>query len=132
MLEKETDPELIEEAKRRTKWLTYKEKQIFFQDYTNLEGNEIARLIPAFTQLELDIVKEGSIQLLDFSSSFANKDALNTLGEAAKMTKHLYKKTAVLGITGLKKILLNALNRITSIGAKAFASEDEAKEWLIS
>lgn len=132
MLEKEIDPELIEEAKRRTKWLTYKGEQIFFQDYTNLEGDEVACLIPAFTEIELDMVKEGSVQLLDFTESFANRAAINALAEAAKLTKHLYEKTAVLGITGIKKILLNALNRITNIGAKAFASEEEAKKWLIS
>lgn len=69
--------------------------------------------------------------LLDLRNSFANKDATDAFGESGKISKSLLKKTAVLGITGLKKILLNAVNRISSVEARAFNSEEEAKEWLI-
>ncbi len=131
MVENEIDPELLEEAKKRSKWLTYKDKQIYFQDYRNLRGDEIARLIPAFTEVELNLVKEGSVQLLDFTNSFATKEAITALSNVANLTKHLYEKTAVLGITGIKKILLNAVNKVTNLGAKAFINLEEAQEWLI-
>ncbi len=131
MMESEIDPELIEEVRKRTKWVTYKDKQIFYQDYTDLSGDEVARLIPAFTSIELETIKEKSLCLINFTGSFANKAALSALGESGKLTKHLYEKTAVLGITGIKKILMNAINRVTNLGAKSFETEEEAKEWLI-
>ncbi len=128
----EIDPELLEEAKKRMKQLTYKDKQIIYQDYTNLTGDEVARLVPALTSIELETVGEKSRCLINFTGSFANKAALGALGESGKLTKHLYEKTAVLGITGIKKILMNTVNKITNLGAKSFTTEEEAKEWLIS
>lgn len=132
MSEEKFDPELIKKVEARMKWVKHSNKKILYQDYTNLDGDEIAELIPIFTYLELQYKEIDRLQLLNFTNSYASKPALNALSEAARVTKHLYTKTAVLGITGVKKILLNMLNRITSIGAKAFATEEKAKNWLIS
>ena len=40
--------------------------------------------------------------------------------KVAKEIKPIIKKTAVLGITGIKKVLVNAVNRLVGMGIKAF------------
>ena len=47
------------------------------------------------------------------------------------MTEHLFAKTAVLGITGVEKILLNVVNKLTQVNAKAFSNIESAKDYLI-
>ncbi|MFW9877795.1 MAG: hypothetical protein ACFFG0_32335 [Candidatus Thorarchaeota archaeon] len=41
------------------------------------------------------------------------------------------KKPAVLGLTGVKKIFLNIVNKFTRLNAKMCSTMQEAKEWLI-
>ena len=128
---KDKNEDTIKEAKSRMNWIEHEGKAILYEDYTNLQGPEIADLVPLITQITLEENYKDILLLLDLRNSFANKDATDAFGESGKISKSLLKKTAALGITGLKKILLNAVNRISSVEARAFNSEEEAKEWLI-
>ena len=132
MVEQDIDPETISDAKSRMKWIPHKGKEILYEDYTNLTGEQIARLVPAITKITEDNDYKDILLLIDLSNSFANKDATNAFGESGKISKGRLKKTAVLGITGVKKVLLNFVNRVSKVDAKPFSSEEEAKEWLIS
>ena len=49
MIDEVITPELANEARPRLKWITYKEKDILIQDYTGLQGDDIARIMPAMT-----------------------------------------------------------------------------------
>ncbi len=132
MLERDIDPEILNEAESRMKWIIHKGKDILYEDYRNLTGNQIAQLVPAITKLTEDKDYKGILLLLDFTNSFANKEATNAFGESGKISKDRLKKTAVLGITGVKKVLLNFVNRVSKVDAKPFNSEENAKDWLVS
>jgi hypothetical protein len=47
---------------------------------------------------------------------------------SARTTKHVH-KTAVLGISGFRKVLLDAVSRFSG---QCFAVFEEAKDWLVS
>ncbi len=132
MLEINIDAELKNKAKSRMIWVNHKGTDILYEDYTNLRGVEIAELVPAITQITIKEDYTNILLLLNLNNSFANKDALDAFGASGKISKDRLTKTAVLGITGVKKILLNVVNRIANLGAKAFNTEEEAKDWLIS
>ncbi|KKM16282.1 hypothetical protein LCGC14_1687390 [marine sediment metagenome] len=131
MLEQEKDPRLLNDVKERLKWITYKEKEILYEDYTNLTGNEIAIRVPIFSHLEFKMGKKDMLLIVDLSNSFASKAAVKAFTEAGKVTEELFSKTAVLGITGVKKILLNVVNKLTSVNAKPFTDIESAKDYLI-
>ena len=114
------------------KWLTHKGKDILYEDYTNLTGEQIARLVPAITKITEEKDYKDILLLLDFTNSFANKEATNAFGESGKVSKDRLKKTAVLGITGVKKVLLNFVTRVSKVDARPFATEEEAKDYLVS
>jgi len=132
MLDNEIDPKLMSKAESRMKWITYKGKDILYEDYTNLTGEQIAELVPVITKITNDKDYKDILLLLDFTNSFANKEAVNAFGESGKDSKDRLKKTAVLGITGVKKVLLNFVNKVSKVDANPFKSEEEAKDWLIS
>jgi len=131
MLEHEIDQELLAEVKERMELITYKGKEILYENYTNLNGEQISIRVPIFSHLELNMGKKDMLLIIDLSNSFANKGAVSAFTEAGKVTGHLFPKTAVLGITGVKKILLNVVNRLTQVNAKPFSDIEGAKEYLI-
>ena len=116
----------------RLKWLDHKEKKILFIDYTNLVGDEMLKPIQEIEEYISNLGEKDLLLLLDFRDSFANKANVEALQKSGEKNKHLYKKTAVLGITGIKKIFLEMINKLTNIGAKPFNSEEDAKNWLVS
>ena len=50
--------------------------------------------------------------------------------EAGLLIKNMVDKQAMLGIIGIKKVLLNTYNKITKSSLKAFNTKEEACEWL--
>ena len=121
--------DLIEE---RVKWINFKGKDILCDDYTNLQGDEFVETIKTLTDHVMNVGKKDILLLLDLNNSYTNKPVVSAFTEAGKRVRPVVKKTAVLGITGVKKVLLNAVNRLTSIDANPFSTEEEAKEWLVS
>lgn len=52
------------------------------------------------------------------------------LNEASKLTKSHVRKTATIGISGMKRTLGDLLSRITGQPLMYFTNEFDAKEWL--
>ncbi|MBN1800881.1 MAG: hypothetical protein JW891_05200 [Candidatus Lokiarchaeota archaeon] len=131
MSDLEIVPEILEEAKSRMKWITHKGKEILIDDYRNLQGDVFPSMINAIVSLTLKTGKKDLLVIVDVRDSFANKETVNAFNNAGKASKEILRKTAVLGITGVKKILLNVVNKFSKVGAKPFDTMEEAKEWLV-
>jgi hypothetical protein len=86
-------------------FIKYKNKEIIYLDHRGLKGPE------------LTIAGDEVWKYLK----------TNEITEGMKR----YKKFSVLGVSGMKKIMLNTYNAITGNKTKAFDSEEEAKEWLV-
>jgi hypothetical protein len=119
----------------RIKFMAYKGHKILVIDHSGLDENEIIENIKKGSRFLMDYKSaENQILLItDFRNTYGtNKvmDALKTPEAMEGMKK--VKKTAVIGITGVKKILLNAYNRFTSKNVYAFNTMEEAQEYLVS
>ncbi len=132
MLNEEIDSELENELKKRLRWTKYQEKDILIQDYSKLPGDDIARLMSAIADQIIKSGKKDLLIIVDVTDGIGNKAAIGAFGKYSKLLKPVFKKTAVLGIDGVKKIFLNAINKLSDVGATPFDSYEEAKEWLIS
>ena len=113
------------------KWITYKGKEILIDDYRNLQGKDFPPLVNTILNLTLQTGKKDILLILDFRESYVNKETVEAFNAAANASKAMLKKTAVLGITGVKKVLLNVVNKVSKVDAKPFDSIEEAKEWLV-
>ncbi|MFX1276983.1 MAG: hypothetical protein ACFFBP_14500 [Promethearchaeota archaeon] len=131
MSENHIDKDILEEAKKRQSWITYKGKEILYDDYRNLQGSKFPALVNAILKLTMESGKTEILGLVDVRGSYAIKETVDAFSNAGKVAGPISKKTAVLGITGVKKIFLNVVNKFSKIGAKPFDSIEDAKEWLV-
>jgi len=117
---------------KRFKWVEYKGAEILLNDYSNLTGENFIETLQVLTEHFLKQEKKDILLLLDVRNSYSNKEIIEALNKASKRIKPFVKKSAVIGVTGVKKILLNVINKVSSLGANPFSSEEDAKEWLVS
>jgi hypothetical protein len=113
------------------KYIQYKGKTILYVDYSNTTGDKAIATLYEEAK-EVRTWKEPGLVLNDFRNSKATSEFMS---EAKKLGKELFsameKKTAAIGITGIQNILLQAYNAFSKDKIVPFATEEEAKEWLI-
>ena len=110
--------------------ITYKGKEISYLDYRGMKLEEILKTIDETVKKSL-LENKRRLQLSNLTGVYAVPEFMEKVSEAGKKTKHLTIKSAVVGITGAKKLLLNAYNAFTGVSLKAFDDEESAKEWLV-
>jgi hypothetical protein len=111
-------------------WIEYKGKEILFIDYRGLGMDES---LETLEQVEKIITerKEKVLILVDTRDTYTSAEFMARLKETGKQMRPLMKKQAIVGITGLKAILLDAYNRFTGASLRPFSTLAEAKEWLV-
>lgn len=115
----------------RVNYINHKNKKILHIDFSNLNKDEILEVIEEAKSM---IVKEplnSILTLSDFTNISFDKTATKNLEEYAEHNKPYVKAGALLGITGLKKIIYNAILKITGRKLEVFSDAKPAKEWLI-
>jgi len=113
------------------KYIEYKGKRILYVDFRNKNGDQnVATLDEAAKEIRL--WTEKGLTLSDFrnsTGSTAFMTHVKKLGAEVFIPKTI--KNAAIGVTGVKKVLLQAFNSFVKTSAVAFDTEEEAKEWLI-
>ena len=117
----------------RSKWIEHRGKKIFFQDFSDLMYDADA-LKKELTQVQAEVIKHPKNSLLilsDFRETNITNEMMPILNASSALTKAHVHKTAVLGVTGIKRTLADLLTRLTGQQLKYFESEQAAKDWLI-
>lgn len=117
----------------RSKWIEYQGKKIFYQDFSKhfynsadvkAELNEVQKIVKAQPL--------GSVLVLsDFRDTNVGSELLPAMNEASAATKAHVRKTAVLGVRGVKRKLADMLTALTGQPLKYFDDLDTAKAWLV-
>lgn len=117
----------------RSEWIEHKGKKIFYQNFSKNFYNsavvkaELAEVQNVVTSQPLDSV----LVLSDFRDTNVGSDLLSAMNAASNATKAHVHKTAVLGVTGMKRKLADLLTAITGQPLKYFDSMEAAKDWLV-
>ena len=112
-------------------WITHQDKKILYADYRGLRGESILENL----ELEIKMVLEAPTEVLVLSNVVDAPGSPEFMERARaahkiigpKMTKH-----AIVGVTGLKEVLLSGYNRLTGAGMTPFATEADALKWLVA
>ena len=113
-------------------WIDYKGKKILFIDLKGASQDEMLRIIEEQKKL-IDKSIKPVLLLNDFSGTVASKEYMDKAKEYGKEQKQKIKKTALLGIQGMKKFLAKVYVRISdNQNTKVFDTIEEAKEYLVS
>lgn len=112
--------------------INYKGKEILYLDQRGLNGDDLLKGCKNADQFIKNYQKDTALTLANFTDTTASQEVMNYLKseESVNINKKVV-KAAVVGITGIKKILLNAYNTVTGGKYKAFETEEEAKEYLV-
>ncbi len=117
----------------RSEWIEHKGKKIFYQDFSKNFYNSAA------VKAELGEVRKivisqplnSALVLSDFRDTNVGSDLLSEMNAASAATKAYVHKTAVLGVTGVKRKLADLLIAITGQPLKYFDDIESAKNWLV-
>jgi hypothetical protein len=114
------------------KIIEHNQKQILHADHRGLSGEKLLESLKEVTKKVLES-DNNVLLLVDLRGAFLDKqfdDYLKT-PETKQATKH-YKKQAIVGISGIKKFVLNSYNMITNSNMKVFDKIEDAKNYLVN
>ncbi|MBL8049896.1 MAG: hypothetical protein JNM46_01625 [Anaerolineales bacterium] len=117
----------------KSKWIDYKGKKIFYQDFSNNFFNDKAVIeeLNEVQEIILSQPENSALVLSNFSNTEITSTVMPLLNESSKKTKSHIRKTAVVGVSGIKRTLGDLLSRITGQALIYFDNETEAKDWLV-
>ena len=109
--------------------------QIYFNDWTNLKNPEqFSSKVEESNDNTRELITQGKkdiLTLTDVTGSFIFGDSVRIIKEASLLANGITKKSATIGLSSAKKLLLNSLNIFAKSNVKAFNTIEEAKDWLI-
>lgn len=117
----------------KSRWIEHEGKQIFFQDFSGLFFKADA-VRKELEEVQAEVVKHPKNSLLilsDFTDTNMTNELMPLLNNASAVTKDHVRKTAVLGVTGIKRTLADMLTRLTGQPLKYFDDKQAALMWLI-
>jgi hypothetical protein len=116
----------------KSRWIEHNGKKILYQDFANLFFN-IEAVKNELSEVQDIVLNEPENSLLiisDFTNTEISGDLMSILNQASKTTKPYIRKTAVLGVSGIKRTFGDLLSRITGQPLVYFTNETDALEWL--
>lgn len=113
-------------------WKDYNGFKILYVDYRGLDEEAGIKNIEAQAEL-MKTLNDKVLVLGNYEGTYATGKFLDRAKQLGKeIIEQKTKKGALIGITGLKKMLLNAYNLASGGNLKAFDKEEDALNYLIS
>ncbi len=111
---------------------TYKGKKIMRVNFNECASPEELEEL-AYKLRDEVVSSSGNLLILNnYEGVFLNPQFMNKVKELAKAAQGKVDKSAVIGVGGVKRILLNGYNAYAKRNVKAFDTADQAKEYLVS
>jgi hypothetical protein len=113
-------------------WIERNGQQILYFDHRDLTPNQIIDNLEAGNKMVAHM--SGGLRVLsNFEGAMVDTTVMKFLKiSGTQVIEPILEKAAVVGIHGLRNVLLQAYNRATGAGQnqKVFDTEEEALEWL--
>ena len=116
----------------RSTWIEHRGKKILYQDFSKNFFNS-AVVKAELTEVQKIVIAQplnSVLVLSDFRDTNVGSDLLSAMNTASAATKDHVQKTAVLGVTGMKRKLADLLTALTGQPLKYFDDMESAKSWL--
>ena len=115
------------------KFITHKEKQILYLNVQDVQSVDESLLRFDDARDIIILQPEKSVLLLtDVRDAHYNREATNHLKEVSTQISPYVKASAAVGVSGIKRIILQSLIRISGRQIKMFDDIEDAKDWLVS
>jgi hypothetical protein len=128
----------LQEPAMKSRWVEFSGKRLLYIDAANFRAD-----IKSFdTELTATITTLGSemyqqplhsvLVLVDLRNTEMSQHALQILTTRIKDTRAYVKRTAVVGLTGLRRMFLDFFERLAGSDTGSFDEPEAAKQWLIT
>ena len=114
----------------RVKEIHHKGKRIVYCDLSNAKGDEIRETTNLVDKTIIDKGTRDQLFLVNIKDCLIDRDALTTLKESSIRIRPYLKASASFGLTGLKSMILNIINKFTNLGMTAHPDMEKAKDYL--
>lgn len=114
------------------KWMNHKGKQIFLMDYSCCKNAQ--EMIETLNEARTLIAqKPGKVlRLVDVRGASGSREFMDAAKQAGKEVFNAKtEKAAIVGIYGIKKVLLMGYNNISTNKLLPFSSQEEALDYLV-
>jgi hypothetical protein len=112
-------------------WLEYKGKKILYINYGGMTPKERLDQIVKATEMIIKTETDSNLSLTDMRNCYVDEEFIETAKKQSKLSLSKTKKAAVVGIIGIKKLLLQTFNKFTPKPRVPFDTVEEAKDWLV-
>ncbi len=116
----------------RVKFITHQEKRILFLDFSNSEANDVLRTIEDAKRLISANPEQSLLTLTDVTNARFNEEVGKGMKQLTAHNRPYVKAAAVVGITGIKRIILGAVMAYAKRNIEPFDDMEEAKKWLVN
>ncbi len=106
------------------------ERNIVFIDYSHLTAEQLMAEAERIHEQGRTHLGKPARVLVDITGTKLNGTAVQALKETTRGDQALVERTAVVGVTGLKKILADAIARFSGTNTHYFDTKDAALDWL--
>ena len=115
----------------RVKFITHKGTRILHLDFTQAHPGEVIQIIQRAKNVIAAQPPRSIRTLTDVTDLKFDTKASEAMKEFANHNKPFVSAAAVVGVTGLKQIIYNAVVRFTGRNLVLFESHGQAKDWLV-
>ena len=116
----------------KSHWLVHKGVEILYCDFTGFQ-KDIAGLRAEVEAADAEILrkpKESVLAIADLTGTVTSTEVVDLFKNSATATKDYIRKQAVVGVTGIQKILARAVAFFSGQSMHLFDDVEQAKEWL--
>jgi hypothetical protein len=107
------------------------ERNTVLVDYSNMKPMElIAEAERVHNEARLHLSEMKVKVLVDVTGASMSSEAVRALKDATKRDSAMVERTAIVGVTGLKRILADAIATFSGTQTRCFDTKHEALEWL--
>ena len=118
-------------AMQRVQFIQHKGKQLLHLDFSSAKPDLVLEIMKEAKAVIAAQPPASVRTLTDVTDAGFNSAVSDAMKEFVNHNKQFVTAAAVVGITGLKQIIFNAVLKFSGRNLVAFDSMDKAKEWLV-
>jgi hypothetical protein len=131
--EKMSDPIPEKNVRDRVRFVQHRGKSILLEDFSDLDpGTEFFDTLKKAQETIKSRPQKSVLVVAIVSNIHYDLEALNAMGAFVKANTPFIKCSAVVGIKGMAKVGMMAVNRLGGRSIKTFDTTDEALDYLVS
>ena len=117
-------------AMEKIKFINHKGKQILHIDFSNCSPQEMLIHMQQAQRIISTQPKYSVFTLTDVTNAHYDRKVSAAMKEYTNANKPFVKAAAIVGVTGMKEVILNAIIFFTRRSFTLFDNIENAKEWL--